>query len=111
MARGAFEDGRTLPKISIAFEQATFDEINNLWLAEKDSMSFAAKVRNLTVLGLAIERFAKYADDRAKEFEYEAATCGVHQVQIVPDPQLSRLKAQHWRIIAKAIREAVGPQT
>jgi hypothetical protein len=47
------------------------------------------------------ERWAEYADRVA--LNYEAGMRG-HQVRIVPEPQLSKLKAQHWRIIANFIR-------
>lgn len=52
------------------------------------------------------ERWAAYCDRIAEAHEAEAKR-DRNRVQrmIVPEPQLSKLKAAHWRIIARAIRE------
>jgi hypothetical protein len=49
------------------------------------------------------ERWARWADERAEEYEKQIA--GIPQRRTLPEPQLSKLKADHWRIIAKVIRE------
>lgn len=56
------------------------------------------------------EELAKAAESRAQEYEREAASCGLRQASVVPEPQLSKLKAAHWRIIAKWIRETYAAQ-
>ena len=48
------------------------------------------------------ETIAKEADARATEYEREASAC--KQLRIVPEPQLSQLKAKHWRILASWLR-------
>lgn len=48
------------------------------------------------------EEWARYADEQAAH--YERSIAGIVQRTTVPEPQLSLLKAAHWRIIAKVIR-------
>lgn len=57
------------------------------------------------------ERVACYAEDVAQKYEDEIRA--IKQVRTVPEPQLSKLKAQHWRILAKFVRDsgANGQQT
>jgi hypothetical protein len=52
-------------------------------------------------------KFAAYCDDMANQYEKQIA--GVKQSRAVPEPQLSKLKAQHWRILAKVALEFKGP--
>lgn len=51
-----------------------------------------------------IETLARAAETQAASYEVDAANCDVSQVRIVPEPQLSRLKAKHWRTLAQWIR-------
>lgn len=58
------------------------------------------------------ERIRKIADEAAGVAQhYEAIVAAAKdtwQPRVVPEPQLSRLKSQHWRIIEKWLRQAVN---
>jgi hypothetical protein len=48
-------------------------------------------------------RLAAYCNGLADQYEKQVAN--VKQVRTVPEPQLSKLKAKHWRILAKVTLE------
>jgi hypothetical protein len=48
---------------------------------------------------------AAKADATANQYEAEARAAKAKQVRRVPEEQLAELKAKHWRILAKWLRE------
>lgn len=59
--------------------------------------------RKSSQVAAALEDIAKEAERYADRMEREVGA--IKQRRRVPEPQLSKLKAQHWRIIAKFMRE------
>lgn len=97
-------DGK-LMKLVCAFDIETWQQVRQLAVEKK--ISVAEQVRRLVEIGLDsdvdLEAIARQADNYASGYEREAGD--KHQRTTVPEPQLSKLKAAHWRILAKFIRE------
>lgn len=98
-------------KLVCAFDIETWQDVRAR--AAKQKISVAEQVRRLVEIGLEDDdagsaggRLADYCDQQAVSYERTAAAH--HQVRTVPEPQLSKLKAQHWRILAKAVRDIIG---
>ncbi len=99
-------------KIAIAFDLASFQRIEEL--ADACGTSIAATIRQLTDAaleerGVKPEDWARLAEKCARHYEQQIGD--VHQVRIVPEPQLSKIKATHWRILAGWIRNSPGQST
>lgn len=97
-------DGK-LMKLVCAFDVETWEDVRAR--AVQNKISVAEQVRRLVEIGLegdGIEEIARKADKQAAAYEQEAVRSTQSQQRIVPEPQLSQLKATHWRILAKFIR-------
>jgi hypothetical protein len=53
------------------------------------------------------DRLVEFAEQNARFHEAQIGTA--KQARVIPEPQLSQFKAQHWRILAKAIKESCNP--
>jgi hypothetical protein len=98
-------------KLVCAFDIETWQDVRAR--AAKQKISVAEQVRRLVEIGLengdenaSCQRLISYCDQQAES--YEKNIVSQHQVRTVPEPQLSKLKAQHWRILAKAVRDILG---
>jgi hypothetical protein len=73
---------------------------------EKEAIAdFILRATNESCKQCVRETIALQAETVASSYEREMACAKKKQTRTVPDPQLSQIKAQHWRILAKWIRE------
>ncbi len=90
-------------QIAIRFDAASFQRIEEL--ADACGTSIAATVRQLTAHALDYDPEQIAKDAEAVAAKYERKVADIKQVRIVDEPQLSMLKAHHWRILAGWLRK------
>lgn len=88
-------------RISASLDADAVEQISRL--AHANGQTLTAQMRHLIMLGLSFDSVLEECKERADAYAKQASTCAERQIRTVPEPQLSKLKGQHWRILAGSL--------
>jgi hypothetical protein len=91
-------------QIAARFDAETVTRISKL--AHESGRTLTDQVRYLARLGLSVSEIKARCIEAADDYDRRAAAFRMRQARIVPEPQLSKLKSQHWRILATMLEKA-----